>query len=106
MSFIFIHYDLKLNTKDLRANFWRAYGASDGRTRYAQGTVRPGAASINTTLPYNASNIFTITMYLYVSRVFRCSLGLATNYYPPIARLVSLPVVVLVSTLPFVPVHL
>ncbi len=30
----------------------------------AQGTVRPGAASIDTTLPYNASQIFTITVYL------------------------------------------
>ena len=28
----------------------------------AQGTVRPGAASITTTLPYNASQIFTITL--------------------------------------------
>nr|BAD36748.1 cellobiose dehydrogenase [Irpex lacteus] len=47
-----------------RLNFWRAYGGSDGVVRYAQGTVRPGAASVNTTLPYNASNIFTITVYL------------------------------------------
>ena len=47
-----------------RLNFWRAYGASDGITRYAQGTVRPGAASVNSSLPYNASNIFTITVYL------------------------------------------
>lgn len=33
-----------------------------------QGTVRPGASSgtINTTYPYNASTIFTITTYLYV----------------------------------------
>ncbi|PIL27426.1 hypothetical protein GSI_10574 [Ganoderma sinense ZZ0214-1] len=47
-----------------KLNFWRAYGASDGVTRYAQGTVRPGAASVNSSLPYNASNIFTITVYL------------------------------------------
>lgn len=31
-----------------------------------QGTVRPGAASVNTTLAYNATQIFTITVYLYV----------------------------------------
>ncbi|KAJ7594442.1 cellobiose dehydrogenase [Mycena floridula] len=47
-----------------RVNFWRAYGGSDGHTRWLQGTVRPGAASINTTNPYNASQIFTITAYL------------------------------------------
>ncbi|RDX41638.1 cellobiose dehydrogenase [Lentinus brumalis] len=47
-----------------KLNFWRAYSSSDGKTRYAQGTVRPGAASIDTTLPYNASQIFTITVYL------------------------------------------
>ncbi|OCH89474.1 cellobiose dehydrogenase [Obba rivulosa] len=47
-----------------KLNFWRAYEGSDGIQRYAQGTVRPGAASVNTTLPYNASQIFTITVYL------------------------------------------
>ncbi|KAJ3487294.1 hypothetical protein NLI96_g3648 [Meripilus lineatus] len=39
-----------------KLNFWRAYSSPDGRVRWAQGTVRPGAASINTTLPYNASS--------------------------------------------------
>ncbi|KAI0777591.1 cellobiose dehydrogenase [Trametes elegans] len=47
-----------------KLNFWRAFGGSDGVTRYAQGTVRPGAASVNTSVPYNASEIFTITVYL------------------------------------------
>ncbi|OJT10842.1 Cellobiose dehydrogenase [Trametes pubescens] len=47
-----------------KLNFWRAYGGSDGITRYAQGTVRPGAASVNTSVAYNASEIFTITLYL------------------------------------------
>nr|Q01738.1 RecName: Full=Cellobiose dehydrogenase; Short=CDH; AltName: Full=Cellobiose-quinone oxidoreductase; Flags: Precursor [Phanerodontia chrysosporium]AAB61455.1 cellobiose dehydrogenase [Phanerodontia chrysosporium]AAB92262.1 cellobiose dehydrogenase [Phanerodontia chrysosporium]AAC49277.1 cellobiose dehydrogenase [Phanerodontia chrysosporium] len=47
-----------------KLNFWRAYSGSDGFTRYAQGTVRPGAASVNSSLPYNASQIFTITVYL------------------------------------------
>ncbi|TFK65977.1 cellobiose dehydrogenase [Pluteus cervinus] len=47
-----------------RINFWRAYGAPDGRTRWLQGTGRPGAASITTSYPYNASQILTITTYL------------------------------------------
>lgn len=47
-----------------KMNFWEALGGSDGKTRYLQGTVRPGAASVNTTNAYNASQIFTITTYL------------------------------------------
>ncbi|KAH8103281.1 cellobiose dehydrogenase [Cristinia sonorae] len=59
-----------------KLNFWRAYSGSDGITRIAQGTVRPGAASINTTLPYNASNIFTITMYLSTGLTSRGRVGI------------------------------
>ncbi|KAH0578929.1 substrate-specific activator of APC-dependent proteolysis, variant 2 [Termitomyces sp. 'cryptogamus'] len=47
-----------------RLNFWRALPGTDGKTRWVQGTVRPGAASVNTAYPYNASQIFTITLYL------------------------------------------
>ncbi|KAF7313791.1 Cellobiose dehydrogenase [Mycena chlorophos] len=47
-----------------RWNFWSALGAPDGITRWMQGTARPGAASINTTLSYNLTNVFTITAYL------------------------------------------
>ncbi|EKM53326.1 uncharacterized protein PHACADRAFT_259608 [Phanerochaete carnosa HHB-10118-sp] len=48
-----------------RVNFWRAYSGSDGFTRYAQGTVRPGASlPLNTSLSYNSSQLFTITVYL------------------------------------------
>ncbi|KAH7911765.1 putative cellobiose dehydrogenase [Hygrophoropsis aurantiaca] len=47
-----------------KLNFWRAYAGSDGKQRYMQGTVRPGAASVDTSYPYNASTIFTITAYL------------------------------------------
>jgi cellobiose dehydrogenase (acceptor) len=48
-----------------RINFWRAYGGSDQRTRYAQGTARPGAGvPVQTTQSYNASQLFTITVYL------------------------------------------
>nr|AGE45679.1 cellobiose dehydrogenase [Phlebia lindtneri]AGE97206.1 cellobiose dehydrogenase [Phlebia lindtneri] len=47
-----------------KLNFWRAYSGSDNVTRWVQGTVRPGAASVTSSLPYNASQIFTITVYL------------------------------------------
>jgi cellobiose dehydrogenase (acceptor) len=47
-----------------KLNFWRAYSGSDGKTRYAQGTVRPGAASVTTVYPYNTTQIWTITVYL------------------------------------------
>ncbi|KAI0684656.1 cellobiose dehydrogenase [Cytidiella melzeri] len=59
-----------------RLNFWRAYEGSDGITRYAQGTARPGAASVNTTLPYNATNIFTITVYLSTGITSRGRVGI------------------------------
>ncbi|CEL59822.1 Cellobiose dehydrogenase OS=Phanerochaete chrysosporium GN=CDH-1 PE=1 SV=1 [Rhizoctonia solani AG-1 IB] len=47
-----------------RINFWRAYGGSDGKTRYVQGTSRPGACCFTPTYPYNTTAQFTITMYL------------------------------------------
>ncbi|KAJ7740946.1 cellobiose dehydrogenase [Mycena maculata] len=39
-----------------RLNFWRAYGGTDGVTRWLQGTVRPGAASWNTSYPFNMTS--------------------------------------------------
>ncbi|KAG5635006.1 substrate-specific activator of APC-dependent proteolysis [Sphagnurus paluster] len=59
-----------------RLNFWRAYSGSDGKTRWLQGTVRPGAASVTTTLPYNASQIFTITAYLSTGVTSRGRIGI------------------------------
>lgn len=47
-----------------RANFWRAYGGSDGKTRYVQGTARPGSCCFTPTYPYNTTAQFTITMYI------------------------------------------
>lgn len=47
-----------------RINFWRVYGGSDGKTRYVQGTSRPGACCFTPTYPYNTTAQFTITMYL------------------------------------------
>ncbi|PPQ99962.1 hypothetical protein CVT24_009541 [Panaeolus cyanescens] len=59
-----------------RINFWRAYGASDGKTRYLQGTARPGAASVSTVYPYNASQIMTITVYLSTGITSRGRIGI------------------------------
>ncbi|KAF8657601.1 hypothetical protein AX16_002182 [Volvariella volvacea WC 439] len=59
-----------------RINFWRAMGGPDNKTRYVQGTARPGAASVTTTLPYNASQIFTITMYLSTGLTSRGRIGI------------------------------
>ncbi|KAG6828939.1 substrate-specific activator of APC-dependent proteolysis [Tricholoma furcatifolium] len=59
-----------------RMNFWRALSGSDGITRWAQGTVRPGAASVSTVYPYNASQIFTITLYLSTGITSRGRIGI------------------------------
>ncbi|KAF5344858.1 hypothetical protein D9756_011190 [Leucocoprinus leucothites] len=59
-----------------RLNFWRAYPGSDGKTRYMQGTARPGAASITTDYPYNASQIMTITVYLSTGITSRGRIGI------------------------------
>ncbi|KAG6833025.1 substrate-specific activator of APC-dependent proteolysis [Tephrocybe sp. NHM501043] len=59
-----------------RLNFWRALSGSDGITRWAQGTVRPGAASVTTSYPYNASQIFTITLYLSTGITSRGRIGI------------------------------
>ncbi|CCO28171.1 Cellobiose dehydrogenase Short=CDH [Rhizoctonia solani AG-1 IB] len=47
-----------------RLNFWRQYGGSDGKTRYVQGTSRPGSWGISPRYPYNVTAQFTITLYL------------------------------------------
>ncbi|KAK0444192.1 cellobiose dehydrogenase [Desarmillaria tabescens] len=57
-----------------RVNFWRALSGSDGKTRW--GTVRPGAASVDTVYPYNASQIFTITAYLSTGLTSRGRIGI------------------------------
>ncbi|KAF8874745.1 hypothetical protein BD779DRAFT_1678607 [Infundibulicybe gibba] len=59
-----------------RLNFWRAYSGSDGITRWLQGTVRPGAASVTTSYPYNMSQIFTITTYLSTGITSRGRIGI------------------------------
>ncbi|KAF9008074.1 hypothetical protein BDQ17DRAFT_1455887 [Cyathus striatus] len=59
-----------------RLNFWRAYAGSDKKTRWVQGTVRPGASSVTTGFPYNASQIFTITSYLSTGVTSRGRIGI------------------------------
>ncbi|KAF9038951.1 hypothetical protein BDZ89DRAFT_945553 [Hymenopellis radicata] len=59
-----------------RLNFWRAYGGSDKKTRYLQGTVRPGAASWSTTYPFNQTQMFTITVYLSTGITSRGRIGI------------------------------
>ncbi|KAF8066812.1 cellobiose dehydrogenase [Lyophyllum atratum] len=59
-----------------RLNFWRAYSGSDGKTRWLQGTARPGAASVTSSFPYNASQIFTITAYLSTGITSRGRIGI------------------------------
>lgn len=58
-----------------RMNFWRAYGAQDGRTRWLQGTARPGG-SATTNYPFNASQIMTITAYLSTGITSRGRIGI------------------------------
>lgn len=64
-----------------RLAFWRALGGPDGKTRYLQGTARPGAASVTTVYPYNASQIFTITVYLSTGITSRGRIGIDATMY-------------------------
>ncbi|KDR70281.1 hypothetical protein GALMADRAFT_894992 [Galerina marginata CBS 339.88] len=59
-----------------RLNFWRAYSGPDGKTRWLQGTARPGAASVTTGYPYNASQLMTITTYLSTGITSRGRIGI------------------------------
>ncbi|KZV90569.1 cellobiose dehydrogenase [Exidia glandulosa HHB12029] len=59
-----------------RLNFWQALGGPDGKTRWMQGTVRPGAGSVTTKYPYDSSKIFTITVYLSYGITSRGRIGI------------------------------
>ncbi|KAG8994110.1 hypothetical protein FRB94_010106 [Tulasnella sp. JGI-2019a] len=70
-----------------KLNFWTTVTASDGSLRYMQGTARPGASSVTTVYPYNASNIFTITVYLSNGLTSRGRIGIdSTMYMSPIVN--------------------
>jgi len=58
-----------------RMNFWQALGSPDNRTRWLQGTVRPGG-TVTTVYPYNASQVFEITVYLSYGITSRGRIGL------------------------------
>jgi cellobiose dehydrogenase (acceptor) len=52
---------------------------TDGVKRYVQGSVRPGAGSVSTSAPYNASTIFSVSVYLAQGLTSRGRLGLTNN---------------------------
>ena len=65
-----------------RINFWRTYGGSDGKTRYVQGTSRPGSCCFTPTYPYNNTAEFTITMYLSTGLTSVGRIGRLAELYP------------------------
>ncbi|THH08759.1 hypothetical protein EW145_g2494 [Phellinidium pouzarii] len=62
-----------------KVNFWRALSGPDGITRYYQGTVRPGFDSVTTSYAYNASQVFSITVYLSIGTTSRGRIGLTSS---------------------------
>jgi len=62
-----------------KVNFWQATSGPDGITRFAQGTVRPGFDSVTTVYPYNASQVFSITVYLSTGVTSRGRVGLTSS---------------------------
>ncbi|KAG9121821.1 hypothetical protein FRC07_002065, partial [Ceratobasidium sp. 392] len=46
-----------------RFNFWRNYKGPDGKTRYTQGTARPGS-SAKPSFPFNTTSDFSVSMYV------------------------------------------
>ncbi|KAJ7673976.1 hypothetical protein DFH06DRAFT_1319088 [Mycena polygramma] len=64
----------------VKLNFWRSYVGTDKRTRWIQGTVRPGGVSYAmTNFPYNASQVFAVTLYLSTGLTSRGRIGVDTN---------------------------
>lgn len=59
-----------------KLNFWQALGGPDSRTRWMQGTVRPGAGSVTTNYAYDPAKIFTITVYLSYGITSRGRIGI------------------------------
>ncbi|KAJ7730606.1 hypothetical protein DFH07DRAFT_162631 [Mycena maculata] len=64
----------------IKLNFWRSYVGTDRKTRYIQGTVRPGGVSCAmTNYPYNASQVFAVTVYLSTGLTSRGRIGIDSN---------------------------
>ncbi|KAJ7222992.1 the flavin domain of cellobiose dehydrogenase, partial [Mycena haematopus] len=64
----------------VKLNFWRSYVGTDKKTRWIQGTVRPGGVSYAmTNYPYNASQVFAVTLYLSTGLTSRGRIGIDSN---------------------------
>ncbi|KAJ7137276.1 the flavin domain of cellobiose dehydrogenase [Mycena filopes] len=64
----------------IKLNFWRSYVGTDKKTRWVQGTVRPGGVSYAmTNTPFNASQVFAVTLYLSTGLTSRGRLGIDSN---------------------------
>ncbi|KAF7355882.1 Carbohydrate-binding module 1 protein [Mycena venus] len=64
----------------VKLNFWRSYVGTDKKTRWIQGTVRPGGVSYAmTNFPYNASQVFAVTLYLSTGLTSRGRIGIDSN---------------------------
>lgn len=70
-----------LTTTSPTINFWRSYNSSDGRERMMQGTVHPGGnVSVETSYPYNSSQVFTVTIYLSSNITSRGRIGINGSF--------------------------
>ncbi|KAJ6550421.1 hypothetical protein DFH09DRAFT_613173 [Mycena vulgaris] len=66
----------------VKLNFWRSYVGTDKKTRWIQGTVRPGGSSYAmTNFPYNASQVFAVTLYLSTGLTSRGRIGIDSNLH-------------------------
>ncbi|KAJ7881792.1 hypothetical protein B0H14DRAFT_3857697 [Mycena olivaceomarginata] len=64
----------------VKLNFWRSYIGTDKKTRWIQGTVRPGGVSYAmTNFPYNSSQVFAVTLYLSTGLTSRGRIGVDAN---------------------------
>ncbi|KAJ7055854.1 the flavin domain of cellobiose dehydrogenase [Mycena amicta] len=64
----------------IKLNFWRSYVGSDKKTRWVQGTVRPGGVSYAmTNFPFNSSQVFAVTVYLSTGLTSRGRIGVDSH---------------------------
>ncbi|KAK7014038.1 carbohydrate-binding module 1 protein [Favolaschia claudopus] len=64
----------------VKLNFWRSYVGEDKKKRWIQGTVRPGGVSYAmTSFPFNASQVFAVTLYLSTGLTSRGRIGIDSN---------------------------
>ncbi|KIM76897.1 cellobiose dehydrogenase [Piloderma croceum F 1598] len=71
---------LAASSANVRLNFWLSSVGTDGKSRWAQGTVRPGGLSnVSTSYSYNASQIFSVTVHLSENVTSRGRIGIDSN---------------------------